>query len=116
MDKASIPQFISLKEAGKISGYNPDYLGQLIRKGKLRAVRIARNWFVPKQEIKKIISSMPDSNQQNILLTTSLKLLVAILFLLIAIGFIFISPQFSTRRDNLPQNNQSFSTGENLEF
>ncbi len=29
-------KFLSLKEAAEISGYAPDYIGQLIRKGKLK--------------------------------------------------------------------------------
>jgi hypothetical protein len=36
-------QYITLKEAAKISGYTPDYLGQLIRKGKLEGKQIYLN-------------------------------------------------------------------------
>jgi hypothetical protein len=36
-------RYITLKEASKISGYTPDYLGQLIRKGKLSGKQIYLN-------------------------------------------------------------------------
>lgn len=36
-------RYITLKEASKISGYTPDYLGQLIRKGKLQGKQIYLN-------------------------------------------------------------------------
>jgi len=35
--------FISLKEAAKMSGYSPDYVGQLIRGGKLAGKQIFSN-------------------------------------------------------------------------
>lgn len=35
MVRNSKEKYITLKEAAKISGYSPDYIGQLIRKGKL---------------------------------------------------------------------------------
>lgn len=33
-------KYITLKEAAKISGYAPDYIGQLIRKGKLKGKQV----------------------------------------------------------------------------
>ena len=36
-------QYISLKEAAKMSGYSPDYVGQLIRAGKLTGKQIFSN-------------------------------------------------------------------------
>ena len=33
-------KYISLKEAAKISGYAPDYIGWLIRKGKIRGRKV----------------------------------------------------------------------------
>ena len=35
--------YISLKEAAKISGYSPDYVGQLIRSGKISGKQIYTN-------------------------------------------------------------------------
>jgi len=34
---------ISLNQAAKISGYTQDYLGYLIRRGEIKAVRTGRN-------------------------------------------------------------------------
>jgi hypothetical protein len=36
-------KYISLKEAAEISGYAPDYIGQLIRKGKLPGKQVYSN-------------------------------------------------------------------------
>ncbi len=40
---AKEPEYISLKEAAKISGYSSDYLGQLIRGGKLSGKQVFSN-------------------------------------------------------------------------
>lgn len=40
---AKEPEYISLKEAAKISGYTADYLGQLIRGGKLPGKQVFSN-------------------------------------------------------------------------
>lgn len=52
-------KFITLKEAAKISGYAPDYLGQLIRKGKLKGKRIFLNeaWVTTEEDVKAYLSS-----------------------------------------------------------
>lgn len=46
---------ISLKEAAKLSGYAPDYIGFLIRKGKIRGKKIPANisWQISSKEIIK---------------------------------------------------------------
>lgn len=52
-------KYISLKEASKISGYSSDYLGWLIRKGKLRGERVYLNtsWLVLKNDLIKFVRS-----------------------------------------------------------
>jgi len=54
-------QYITLKEAAKISGYTPDYLGQLIRKGKLEGKQIYLNvaWVTT----EKALSAYLDNNK-----------------------------------------------------
>ena len=44
---------ITLKEAAKTSGYTPDYIGYLIRKGKIKGKKIYDNlsWQISPQEI-----------------------------------------------------------------
>lgn len=50
-------KYISLKEAAKISGYTPDYIGQLIRKGKLpgKQVYCTVAWMTTEEAIKQYI-------------------------------------------------------------
>jgi len=45
---------ISLKEAAEISGYSPDYLGQLIRSGKLKGEQVYLNvaWMTTEDALR----------------------------------------------------------------
>ncbi len=47
-----LADLITLREASKISGYNPDYLGFLIREGQLRGKKVGRNWLTTREDIK----------------------------------------------------------------
>jgi uncharacterized integral membrane protein len=46
---------ISLKEAAELSGYSPDYLGQLIRSGKLEGEQVFLNvaWMTTEEAVLK---------------------------------------------------------------
>jgi hypothetical protein len=46
-------KFIRSKDASKLSGYAPDYIGQLCRGGKLECKRIGRSWFVEETSLVK---------------------------------------------------------------
>lgn len=50
-------QYISLKQATKISGYNQDYLGYLIREKKLTGERIGRDWFTTEKALRTYLST-----------------------------------------------------------
>lgn len=52
-NKAKKPKYITLKEAAKISGYSPDYIGYLIREGKIPGKQIYHSvaWVTTKEEI-----------------------------------------------------------------
>lgn len=50
-------ELIPLKEASKISGYHPDYLSYLIRKGKIEGKRIGRDWFTTEKAIRTYLST-----------------------------------------------------------
>lgn len=54
MDELIVNQtkYISSKRAAEITGYAKDYIGQLVRKGKLDAKRVGRAWYVSESEIK----------------------------------------------------------------
>ena len=49
---------ISLKEASRISGYAPDYIGQLIRSGKLEGKQVYANvaWMTTESAIRAYVS------------------------------------------------------------
>lgn len=46
-------KYISLKEAAQLSGYSPDYVGQLIRRGKLQGKQVFSNvaWMTTEEAI-----------------------------------------------------------------
>ncbi len=52
-------KYITLKEAGEISGYSSDYIGQLIRQGKISGKQVYYNvaWITTKQEINKYLGN-----------------------------------------------------------
>ena len=50
-----VKDFISLKEASSISGYHPDYLSALIRKGEIEGEKVGRNWVTTEEEIRNYI-------------------------------------------------------------
>ncbi|MCX6712850.1 MAG: hypothetical protein NTY66_01430, partial [Candidatus Vogelbacteria bacterium] len=53
-----MPDFLSLKEASKRSGYNQDYIGQLIRGGKVEARRVGKSWLVSRHSLVAYLSSI----------------------------------------------------------
>lgn len=50
-------KYISLKEAARLSGYSPDYVGQLIRSGKLEGKQVFSNvaWMTTEDAIQKYL-------------------------------------------------------------
>src|SRR3989344_1229379 len=75
MDELEISgkRFISSRRAGKEHGYHSDYIGQLIRSGKVRGQKVGRAWYVelsslqnylgpnePKQEVVSVPDPEPD--------------------------------------------------------
>ncbi len=54
--------YISVRRASEISGYNPDYLGQLCRGGKVRGTRVGRAWFIDSESLRAHMKSVrPDT-------------------------------------------------------
>jgi hypothetical protein len=49
---AIFQDYISLKQAGHISGYHPDYIGALIRSGKVKGKKIGKNWMVSESDVR----------------------------------------------------------------
>lgn len=57
--------YITLKEASERFGYAPDYIGQLIRKGKIEGKQVYANvaWMTTPEAIEKYLAS--NSSQKN---------------------------------------------------
>ncbi len=56
-------EFISLARAAKLTGYHPDYLGQLARSGKLDSKKIGRNWVTTKLSIDRFLGRIQEEEQ-----------------------------------------------------
>jgi excisionase family DNA binding protein len=50
-----VSEYLTLKEAAKLSGYHQDYLSQLIRSGKLAGRRIGKDWLTTKYALVKYL-------------------------------------------------------------
>lgn len=53
-------KYISLKEAAELSGYTPDYVGQLIRKGKLPGKKVYANvaWMTTAEDLEAYMEAV----------------------------------------------------------
>jgi hypothetical protein len=50
-------RLISLPEAAELYGFNADYLGQLARKGRLKARKIGNTWITTPADLEDFINS-----------------------------------------------------------
>ncbi len=52
-----MPKYITLKEAGELSGYAPDYIGQLIRQGKLPGKQVYSSvaWLTTAEAVREYL-------------------------------------------------------------
>lgn len=48
---------IPLKVAAQMTGYHPDYISSLIRRGQIKGEKIGRNWFTTKREVEMYLST-----------------------------------------------------------
>lgn len=51
-----MPDFLTLKEASRHSGYHQDYIGQLIRDKKVSALRVGKSWLVDRQSLVEYLN------------------------------------------------------------
>lgn len=95
-------KIISLKEAAENSGYHPDYLGSLIRNGKLEGKKIGRNWFTTEKAVKEFIVSQKFTPLKDfIFFLIKPRFIFIFLFALLFIGAFFIffhTPSVSYQR------------------
>ncbi|GAI31516.1 unnamed protein product, partial [marine sediment metagenome] len=62
MAKEKSNNYISLEEATKYCFYTQEYLSLRARQGKLKAVKIGRNWVTKKEWVKEYIERMEEYN------------------------------------------------------
>lgn len=55
-------KYVTTKRAARVTGYAQDYVGQLIRSGKLKATKVGKAWFVAEDEVLKL-AGKPDALQ-----------------------------------------------------
>ena len=94
--------YITLKEAAKISGYAPDYVGQLIRKGKIPGKQIYSNvaWVTTEAAVREYIEKGggSDNNKKSGALLEGLmrgeerpsRVFKAALYAVIALALVFL--------------------------
>jgi hypothetical protein len=51
----NLRKVISLHQASQISGYHPDYLSALIRKGEIKGQKMVGSWFTTEEEVRDYI-------------------------------------------------------------
>jgi len=59
-------QYISLQEATQYCSYSRDYLKLRARQGKLKAVKIGRNWITKKEWVKEYVERIEEYNNNNL--------------------------------------------------
>ena len=65
MEKEKNKKYITLKEAAKISGYSPDYIGQLIRQGKIVGKPVYCNiaWMTTEEAVQSYLKRSQDKDK-----------------------------------------------------
>jgi hypothetical protein len=54
-DTKNLDDVITLREAGQMSGYHPDYLSFLIRNGKLQGQKLGKTWVTSQSEVRRFL-------------------------------------------------------------
>jgi excisionase family DNA binding protein len=57
---------LTLKEAAEMSPYSADYLNLLARKGKIRAVKIGRDWLITRSDLFEYLSRQQKESKQRV--------------------------------------------------
>ena len=56
---------ISLKEASKMTPYSSDYLGLLVRKGKLKGFKQGSMWYTTRKAVDNYLSRVAEANYEH---------------------------------------------------
>jgi len=83
-------KLLTLKEAAQISGYAPDYIGQLVRKGKLPGKQVYTDfaWMIGEQDLKNYMAGV--RRQQEKQISQKNKVSYRLLCLLFGFGLLLI--------------------------
>lgn len=109
-------KYITLKEAAQISGYSSDYVGQLIRKGKLQGRQVFSNvaWMTTEEAIRKYKDKREQNKNKKKIFghafnqnffsvknrnTKLLKSILYVLIIFLAAFFLFLAYVFSVNFD-----------------
>ncbi len=99
-----LENLITVREASKISGYNPDYLTQLIRTKKLSGKRVGRNWFTTKDAVtknlsrKRVVVSSEATPMHSVFIALIGGLIVALFYAFITFSSVFSEQPVSTAK------------------
>lgn len=112
IEEKKLEGYITLKEASELFGYSPDYIGQLIRKGKIEGKQVYANvaWMTTKDALDEYLArekngstKQSDStllaratrmllHEQSVFLATwALRILIPVLVVTLIVIFYFIS-------------------------
>jgi hypothetical protein len=53
-------RLISLHEAAEIYGFSPNYFGNLVRRGRLKAQKVGNSWVTTPKDVESFIASRQD--------------------------------------------------------
>lgn len=69
MDELEIAgqRYLSTRRAGKEHKYHSDYIGQLIRSGKVIGKKVGRSWYVQEQSLNAYLSGEQDIKQHSVI-------------------------------------------------
>jgi hypothetical protein len=57
IDPLTGSELITLKQASELCSLNPNFLGELARKGKLKTRKVGRDWFTTPQAVEDYLKS-----------------------------------------------------------
>ena len=59
IDWANMPEWITVDEASDLSGYHPEYIRRLARKGKIGAEKKGRDWWIDRDAFRGYLQNPP---------------------------------------------------------
>ena len=122
MEEEKKNQYISLKQASLISGYHPDYLGFLIRKGKIEGMKVGKTWLTTEKAVLDYLSEVKIQKKRTtrriiLLKGNEKKIMKKIVFIslfsvfLVFLGFLLGQQHYlvSSSPEGLPRQKNSYS-------